>query len=178
MLEQPAFASALAAGRAEGAWINGARWDLAMLIGSVAIVPLFLLLIWAGAGAELAFQAVNVWHSFQYLALVWFIQKVRAERGLIASPFVASLSGSGAATWRYYGFCAGVSALLLAGLFGLIRLDPWGLRFEQYYFMGLLSVLLVHYALDGYLFFASHRPGTRVEDVPYAAPARPAEPGR
>jgi len=53
---------------------------------------------------------------------------------------------------------------LLAVLIGLAQLDPFGLgaqpnAFERYYYMGVLSCLLIHYALDGWLFTVSNLRG-------------------
>ena len=58
----------------------------------------------------------------------------------------------------------------------LYKIDPFrsiGVRigFQQYYYMGVLSCLLIHYLLDGYFFTDSNRESARVEQTPYAAPA-------
>jgi hypothetical protein len=44
---------------------------------------------------DVAFQGLNVWHSFQYLAVVLYLNCVRSERGLIGSEYVARVSRSG-----------------------------------------------------------------------------------
>lgn len=122
-----------------------------------------------GERLELAFQCVNAWHSIQYLGLVWWIQSLRKERGLIDSRFEAAISGPGKAAWAFYGVCFGVTIALLGGLIGLAQLNPWGLEFDQYYYLGVLSCLLIHYVLDGYLFAVSTRRGVDPTTVPYAA---------
>ena len=123
----------------------------------------------SGERLELAFQCVNAWHSIQYLGLVWWIQSVRKQRGLIDSRFEAAISGPGRAAWGFYGLCFGVTIALLGGLIGLATLDPWGISFDQYYYLGVLSCLLIHYVLDGYLFAVSARRGADPASVPYAA---------
>jgi len=146
--------------------LNGPK---TLLIGVTATVAFFVPLAASGARLELAFQAINAWHSFQYLGLVWFVHTVRQERGLTASPFVARLSGTGRAAVWYYGFCFLASATLLLGMLALSKADPFRLPFERYYYMGVLSCLLIHYALDGWLFTVSGFRSARAERVPYAA---------
>ena len=41
----------------------------------------------------------------------------------------------------------------------------------RYYYMGVLSCLLVHYALDAFLFSVSNRRSADVTNDPYAVPA-------
>ena len=142
-----------------------------LLIGVTTVVAFFVPAAASGARLELAFQSVNTWHSIQYLGIIWLAQKVRKDRGMIESPFVAKMSGSGRAAWYFYGFCFLVTVGLLGGLVGLSRLDPFRLNFSQYYYMGVLSCLLIHYVLDGYLFTVSNLSGATAEQIPLAAPA-------
>jgi len=44
---------------------------------------------------DVAFQGLNVWHSFQYLAVVLYLNRIGSERGLIGSQYVARVSRSG-----------------------------------------------------------------------------------
>ena len=147
-----------------------------VLIGVTATIAFLVPLAAAGERLELAFQAVNVWHSFQYLGIVWLIQRVRRERGLADSPLVRSITSGSNAAWRFYGSCLAVTLGLLGALILLARLDPLGLAgepnaFERYYYMGVLSCLLVHYALDGWLFTVSNLRGVDAAREPYAVPA-------
>jgi len=142
-----------------------------LLIGMTTCIAFFVPVSASGARLELAFQAVNAWHSIQYLGMVWYIQKVRKEQGLIDSAFVAKMSGSGRPAWLFYGFCLAVTFVLFGVLVGAAKMDPLGLTFQQYYYMGVLSCLLIHYVLDGYLFTVSNRAGAALERIPYAAPA-------
>ena len=143
-----------------------------MLIGVTAFIA-FTVPICADSGRlELAFQAVNAWHSIQYLGLVWMIQSLRSQRGQIEPSFSSSLYGSGRAT-RYFGFCFIASVSLLGAMVMLSRINPFGLdsevSFDRYYYMGILSCLLIHYALDAWLFAVSSFKGAKAVNVPYAA---------
>ncbi len=141
-----------------------------ILIGVTTVVAFFAPIAADGERLELAFQSINAWHSIQYLGMIWLIQKVRKSRGLIESSFVRSISGEGRSAWAFYGFCVAITGLLFAVLLGLNKLDPFHLPFQQYYYMGVLSCLLIHYVLDGYLFAVSTRPAASIERLPYAAP--------
>jgi hypothetical protein len=63
---------------------------------------------------------------------------------------------------------------LLGLLVALYKMNPLRLlgvtvSFQQYYYMGVLSCLLIHYMLDAYLFTVSNLEGASVEQIPYAA---------
>ncbi|HSC69883.1 MAG TPA: hypothetical protein VLH58_00925 [Candidatus Methylomirabilis sp.] len=145
--------------------LNGPK---TLLIGVTTAIVFFVPLSASGERLELAFQSVNAWHSIQYLGLVWYIQKVRKERGLIDSRLVAGICGGGRAAWYFYGFCLLVTLALFGLLVGGASLDPLHLTFQQYYYMGVLSCLLIHYVLDGYLFTISNRAGAQPEQIPFA----------
>lgn len=142
-----------------------------LLIGATTLIAFFIPAAASGARLELAFQAVNTWHSVQYLGMIWYMQKVRKEMGLIESPVVKKMSGSGRATWYFWGFCIATTGVMFAVLMTLYWTDPFHLPFMQYYYMGMLSVLLIHYVLDGYVFAVANRKGADVATMPYAAPA-------
>jgi hypothetical protein len=143
-----------------------------LLIGVTTLVGFFAPVAASGARLELSFQAVNAWHSIQYLGIVWYVQKVRKDLGLIESPFVRSLSGSGAPAYRFYGAVTLTTAVLFGVVVSVARLDPFGISFNQYYYMGVLSCLLIHYVLDAYLFAVSNRERASLERIPYAVPAQ------
>jgi len=147
-----------------------------ILIAVTVTIAFLVPLAAAGERLELAFQAVNAWHSFQYLGVVWLIQRVRREQGLTSSTWVRSITGGPHAAWRFYGACLAVTLALLGVLIALARLDPLGLSaepnaFERYYYMGVLSCLLIHYALDGWLFTVSNSRDVDAHSEPYATPA-------
>ncbi len=106
---------------------------------------------------DVAFGGLNVWHSFQYLAVVLYLNRLRANRGLVGSKFVARLSRSGP---RLYLLCfaftigAGLAYLLVRGglmLFGAFADDPGQLHYFTFYTV-VLSALLIHYYFDHFLF--------------------------
>ena len=142
-----------------------------VLIGVTASIAFTVPLCGDGSRLELAFQSVNAWHSIQYLGLVWLIQTTRRDRGLIDPSFARSIYAPGGSTGRYVGFGLLTTVALLGAMVLLSRLNPFGLTgddtFDRYYYMGILSCLLIHYALDGWLFAASSF-GRARERVPYA----------
>ena len=107
---------------------------------------------------DTAFQGMNVWHSFQYLALTWMLNNLRQGRGeLDGSPFLKRLSVDGSAR-RYYLFNIGltVADVALAGvIFMLLRFafgQPFDIAFDRSYYIAVLSFLWIHYYHDHYLF--------------------------
>ena len=165
------------------AWLAKTFWEMRLgvlnrpktiLIAVTSVIAFLVPSAATGERLELAFQSVNAWHSIQYLGIVWFILKVRKERGLIKSRFLSAMSGPGRATRRFYGFVSGVTF----GVFGVVLLlfvtDPFGFgqgRFDEYYYMAVLSCLLVHYVLDGYLFTVGNLRNVSADRIPYAMPA-------
>ncbi len=149
--------------------LNGPKTLLIAVTSTLAfIVPCAA----SGTRLELAFQTVNAWHSIQYLGVIWVVLAIRKERGQPMTPFVARIAGPGRAAWAFYGLCFAFSAALLAAVFEVIRRDPWGLSSLQYYYMGVLSALFIHYSLDTYLFFAAGRAEARPDTIPHAVPSR------
>jgi hypothetical protein len=150
-----------------------------LLIGVTSVVAFFVPVAAQGERLELAFQAVNAWHAIQYMGILWFIQKVRKERGLIDNRFVRGMSGGGKSAWFFYGFCVTVTMVLFFVLVSAAKADIFGfaakhgekLGFQQYYYMGVLSCLLIHYAFDGYLFTVANRESSKLEVMPFSAPA-------
>jgi hypothetical protein len=117
---------------------------------------------------DVAFQGLNVWHSFQYLAIVLYLNRLREEKGFIGSNVVKKVSSRG---WRLYGLClgftVGAGVLFLAVLAAVVRLGafPTGhemgsllhgaIMSDQHYFAFysvVLSFLLIHYYFDHFLF--------------------------
>jgi hypothetical protein len=126
-----------------------------LFIGFTVIASFF---VPALGNLDTAFQGMNVWHSFQYLALTWLLINLRQKRGeLEDSPFVERLAKTGASR-RYYGFAFVLtmgSVMLSALLFLLFRYgmkQGFNLAFDRAYYIAVLSVLWVHYYLDHYLF--------------------------
>jgi hypothetical protein len=123
----------------------------------IAVTIFFAFLVPGTAGQtrlELAFQSLNAWHSFQYLGLVWLINTMRMERGQLTNKFVARLSGPKGAKW-FYAWNFAVTIALLLAVRGVVLVDPLGLSAEQYYYMLILSPLLIHYYFDTFVFLTS-----------------------
>jgi hypothetical protein len=116
---------------------------------------------------DTAFQGMNVWHSFQYLALTWYINRLRADRGALKQmPLVDRISADGKAK-LYYGFNLALTAgaVVVIGLVFLVLHfvvggDKWGAgqagyALETSYYIGVLSFLWIHYYHDHFLFTQS-----------------------
>ena len=143
------------------------------------------------ANMDTAFQGINVWHSFQYLALTWYANRLREQRtgkriGFLhlwedLSKRARRVSGSGPGPVRrskgwmtgllgtlrkvdrdtgwstFYMLC--LSMLPISGILILVGGKFWPQVHgdlpgsdEAYTYMGILSVLLVHYVHDALLF--------------------------
>lgn len=126
-----------------------AHWPKLLLV-SLTVVIAFLL---PGVDRlDSAFQGFNTWHSFQYLGLTWYANRLAMERDQELSGWTRRLSGPHDA-WRYYGamvLCT-VGAGAILGVLLLLR-GPLGLTPEQPYYITILSFLLIHYYHDHVLF--------------------------
>ncbi len=91
---------------------------------------------------------MNVWHSFQYLALTWYINRLRADRGeLDPMPLLQRLSADGKAR-LFYGFnlVLTMGAVFIIGIVFLILYQLVGGKWaeasfalETSYYIGVLS---------------------------------------
>jgi hypothetical protein len=126
---------------------------VSLTIGTFFVVPSL-------GNLDTAFQGINVWHCTQYLALTWYINRLRVERGeMKRMPFLERISQTGQAK-LYYGFNLGLTlgSLLLIGLFYLILNAAGGkwaepsYAFETAYYIGVLAFLWIHYYHDHFLF--------------------------
>ncbi len=141
---------------------------------------------------DTAFQGVNTWHSFQYLALTWYANRLREQRtgkriGFLhvlnriwqnakqaASAASTGAVGYGRHLWlnvvdglrkvdkdtgwsTFYMLCmamlpiSGILIISAGALWPNLHGDLPGAD-EAYTYMGILSVLLVHYVHDALLF--------------------------
>lgn len=142
---------------------------------TVLILVTAVVAFWVPAAAgrnrmEFAFQSINAWHSFQYLAIVWLVLTLRKSSGLPMNKFVAKISGPGRAAYGFYATCFLAALVMIVAVRVFAKLDPFHLRSSQYFYMVVLSSLLMHYAIDGYMFAVSARRGAAVDKLPYAAP--------
>ena len=148
-----------------GGYIN---WPKTVFIGFTVLVAFT---IPALPNLDTAFQGLNTWHSFQYLAITFFIIKIRQQYGSLDkdAPLVARFS-KGEDSRGLYLF----SALMLVGslvIFAIVyalaqfftpgylnSADPefpkllgnW--RFDVSYYTSLLAFLWIHYYHDHFLF--------------------------
>jgi hypothetical protein len=94
---------------------------------------------------DVAFQGFNVWHSVQYLGLVWFLMSLRKQRGELANHFVAECSGPDR-PWQFYGLAVLLTAA--AGMLVLLLHTVFSIDLQRAYYIVILSTLLQHYYLD------------------------------
>ena len=110
---------------------------------------------------DTAFQGMNVWHSFQYLALTWYINRLRQDRGdLQHTPLVERISEDGKAR-AFYGFNLALTfgAVIIIGIvFAILHFGIGGkwaeasYAVETSYYIGVRSFLWIHYYHDHFLF--------------------------
>lgn len=110
---------------------------------------------------DTAFQGMNVWHSFQYLALTWYINRLRADRGdLQRTPLVERISADGKAR-VFYGFNLALTfgaVIIIGAVFLILHFGIGGkwaeasYAVETSYYIGVLSFLWIHYYHDHFLF--------------------------
>jgi hypothetical protein len=118
----------------------------ALLIGITSVVSFCLPM---GANLDILFQGYNTWHSFQYLFLMWLINRLRYQRGEIENPFVRSIAGRQSMI-PYYLCFLGATGVTVIITFIVRALTP--LSADQSYFVVILSTLLMHYYFDHFLF--------------------------
>jgi hypothetical protein len=150
------------------------------LLISLTVVLMFLTPLFPNM--DTSFQGVNIWHSFQYLVLTWHANKLREEQTgkrigflhVLGEGIEGSRSQGGSRLtlgalrglrkidrgtgWTtYYLLCMAMlilSPVLIAGTKVLWPHLHEGLPGgdEAYAYIGILSILLVHYAQDALLF--------------------------
>jgi hypothetical protein len=119
-----------------------------LLVPSVLLISLTILIGFTlplFPNLDVAFQGFNMWHSFQYLALIWFLNVMRKERGEIDNHFVAEANGPDRPL-RFYGLNLGLT--LAAGALVLVIHGVGGVELQTAYYIVILSTLLQHYYLD------------------------------
>src|SRR5205814_1679080 len=117
-----------------------------LLIGITTLVSFCLPL---GSNLDILFQGYNTWHSFQYLFLLWLINRLRDQRGELEDGVVRRLvrrQGMG----RYYLCFLAATGVMVLITMAVRALTP--LSADQSYFVVVLSVLLMHYWFDHFLF--------------------------
>jgi hypothetical protein len=117
-----------------------------LLIAVTTVVSFFLPM---GSNLDVLFQGYNTWHSFQYLFLLWLINRLRDQRGELENPLVQSLVRRDSMKLYYACFLGATAVLVVLTLF-VRAITP--LSADQSYFVVVLSVLLMHYYFDHFLF--------------------------
>jgi hypothetical protein len=98
---------------------------------------------------DVAFQGMNVWHSFQYLGLTWYLNRMRQERGELTSALVDRVAGSNRGPLFYL---LNFGMTLVAGLMVIVLNVGFGVTWIQSYYVVILSCLLIHYYFDHFMF--------------------------
>ena len=110
---------------------------------------------------DTAFQGLNTWHSFQYLAITFYIIKIRQMAGELDenAPLVARFSRRTKDSRALYGFSAALligSAVIFALVYVLAGIVRPGIdgnsHFDIAYYTAILSFLWIHYYHDHFLF--------------------------
>ena len=119
-------------------------------VALISVTTVMSLIIPTFPNIDIAFQGYNTWHSFQYLALVWYINKLRMEHGEITNRVMKTVTSGKNSAFRFYGLF--VVATLFA--FSLTLFLQFGLGWgrDQAYYSVVLGTLLVHYYLDSFNF--------------------------
>ncbi len=109
---------------------------------------------------DTAFQGLNTWHSFQYLALTFYILRLRQQSGELQSsaPLINKFA-TGRNSLKLYGFSVSMllgSLILGAAVYLVVGLvDPTrsaNARFDTAYYTAILCFLWIHYYHDHFLF--------------------------
>jgi hypothetical protein len=110
---------------------------------------------------DTAFQGLNTWHSFQYLALTFYIIKIRQEYGKLENeaPLVSRFSRRTKDAKGLYllsTLMLGGSAVIFVLVYtiaGIVKpgIDP-NAHFDTAYYTAILSFLWIHYYHDHFLF--------------------------
>ena len=117
-----------------------------LLISVTTVVSFFLPM---GSNLDVLFQGYNTWHSFQYLFLLWLINRLRYQRGEVENPVVRWLV-TRHSMWPYYLCFLGATGIMVILTLMVRALTP--LTADQSYFVVVLSTLLMHYYFDHFLF--------------------------
>jgi len=116
----------------------------------ISVTTVMSLIIPTFKNIDIAFQGYNTWHSFQYLALVWYINKLRLEHGEIRGTVMRAVI-TPQSPWRFYGLFLGATVLAFGA--SLVLQYGFGWPRDAAYYSVVLGTLLVHYYLDGMNFF-------------------------
>ena len=109
---------------------------------------------------DTAFQGLNVWHSFQYLALSFFIIELRRRNGQLShsAPLVNQFGKKGSRGLFILSSMLLVGSILVfLGVYIIAPIIEPGINGEKHfsvaYYTAILSFLWIHYYHDHFLFF-------------------------
>ncbi len=109
---------------------------------------------------DTAFQGLNVWHSFQYLALTFFIIELRRRNGKLekSAPLVNQFSKRGSRGLFILSSMMLVGSILVfIGVYLVAPVIEPGIgankQFDVAYYTAILAFLWIHYYHDHFLFF-------------------------
>jgi hypothetical protein len=114
-------------------------------VALISVTTVMSLIIPTFKNIDIAFQGYNTWHSFQYLALVWYINKLRLEHGEIQGPVMRTVSAA-QSPLKFYGLF--FLATVVAFGTSLVLQFGFGWPRDAAYYSVVLGTLLVHYYLD------------------------------
>jgi len=114
-------------------------------VAIISVTTVMSLIIPTFKNIDIAFQGYNTWHSFQYLALVWYINKLRLEHGEIKGPIMGSVARAQSPA-KFYGLF--FLATVIAFGTSLVLQFGFGWPRDAAYYSVVLGTLLVHYYLD------------------------------
>ena len=114
-------------------------------VAIISVTTVMNLIIPTFKNIDIAFQGYNTWHSFQYLALVWYINKLRLEHGEITGPVMRAVSSAHSPA-KFYGLF--LLATVVAFGTSLVLQFVFGWPRDAAYYSVVLGTLLVHYYLD------------------------------
>jgi hypothetical protein len=137
-----------------GALHYGKTALLGATVGATFFTPLF-------PNLDVAFQGINSWHCVQYLALVWWANRIRRDRGETELSFVRSISAPGIPGFLRYYLSAVLGTLAIVGLVAAVAYaipaswttaDGRPISGLLVYYMIAKGLLLTHYYYDTFLF--------------------------
>jgi hypothetical protein len=143
--------------------VNEVRLGIINLPKTAFIVITVFIAFWTPLlpNLDTAFQGLNTWHSFQYLAITFYILKIKQQYGNLNddAPLVARFSAQTRDSKGLYL----LSTLLLGGslliffsvyyLAGIVRPDIGASQqFDTAYYTSILAFLWIHYYHDHFLF--------------------------
>lgn len=149
------------------AWIvkSVREYRLGIINWPKMLFMIFTIIIAFGASMmdnlDTAFQGLNTWHSFQYLAITFYIIKIRQEYGTLKddAPLVARFSRRAKDSRGLYLLSAlmlGGSAVIFVLVYAITGVVKPGIEgnahFDTAYYTAILSFLWIHYFHDHFLF--------------------------